>query len=64
LSSLSSAARSSGRYFDVVSERALRERAAAACLRFERRVGPPFGYFGVLRADHRDKGHVVVHAHH
>jgi ubiquinone/menaquinone biosynthesis C-methylase UbiE len=33
----------------MVSERALRQRAAAAGLRFERRVGPPFGYFGVLR---------------
>jgi len=34
----------------MVSERALRRRAAQAGLRFERRVGPPFGYFGVLRA--------------
>jgi len=34
----------------MVSERALRRRAAAAGLRFERRVGPSFGYFGVLRA--------------
>jgi ubiquinone/menaquinone biosynthesis C-methylase UbiE len=34
----------------MVTERALRERGAAAGLTFERRVGPPFGYFGVLRA--------------
>jgi len=34
----------------MVTERALRARAAAAGLSFERRVGPPFGYFGVLRA--------------
>jgi ubiquinone/menaquinone biosynthesis C-methylase UbiE len=33
----------------MVSERALRRRAAAAGLRFERRVGPRFGYFAVLR---------------
>ena len=33
----------------MVTERALHRRAAAAGLRFERRVGPPFGYFGVLR---------------
>jgi ubiquinone/menaquinone biosynthesis C-methylase UbiE len=33
----------------MVTERALRERAAAAGLAFERRLGPPFGYFGVLR---------------
>jgi ubiquinone/menaquinone biosynthesis C-methylase UbiE len=33
----------------MVTERALRRRAAAAGLQFERRVGPPFGYFGVLR---------------
>jgi ubiquinone/menaquinone biosynthesis C-methylase UbiE len=31
----------------MVGERALRRRAAAAGLRFERRVGPRFGYFGV-----------------
>lgn len=35
----------------MVGERALRERAAAAGLRFERRVGPPFGYFARLRPD-------------
>jgi ubiquinone/menaquinone biosynthesis C-methylase UbiE len=34
----------------MVRERALRERGARAGLRFERRVGPPLGYFGVLRA--------------
>ena len=33
----------------MVTERALRRRAAAAGMTFERRVGPPFGYFGVLR---------------
>jgi ubiquinone/menaquinone biosynthesis C-methylase UbiE len=33
----------------MVTEGALRRRAAAAGLQFERRVGPPFGYFGVLR---------------
>ncbi len=33
----------------MVTERALRRRAAAAGFHFERRVGPPFGYFGVLR---------------
>jgi ubiquinone/menaquinone biosynthesis C-methylase UbiE len=32
----------------MVGERSLRRRAAAAGLRFERRVGPRFGYFGVL----------------
>jgi ubiquinone/menaquinone biosynthesis C-methylase UbiE len=32
----------------MVGERALRRRAEAAGLRFERRVGPRFGYFGVL----------------
>jgi ubiquinone/menaquinone biosynthesis C-methylase UbiE len=32
----------------MVTERTLRRRAQAAGLRFERRVGPPFGYFGVL----------------
>jgi ubiquinone/menaquinone biosynthesis C-methylase UbiE len=32
----------------MVGERALRRRCAAAGLRFERRIGPPFGYFGVL----------------
>jgi ubiquinone/menaquinone biosynthesis C-methylase UbiE len=35
----------------MVSSRALRLRAPAAGLSFERRVGPPFGYFGVLRPD-------------
>lgn len=35
----------------MVSEGALRKRAAAAGLRFERRVGPPFGYFARLRPD-------------
>ena len=34
----------------MVTEGALRDRARAAGLRFERRVGPPFGYFAVLRA--------------
>jgi ubiquinone/menaquinone biosynthesis C-methylase UbiE len=33
----------------MVGERSLRRRATAAGLRFERRVGPRFGYFGVLR---------------
>jgi ubiquinone/menaquinone biosynthesis C-methylase UbiE len=33
----------------MVGEAALRRRAAAAGLRFERRVGPRLGYFGVLR---------------
>jgi ubiquinone/menaquinone biosynthesis C-methylase UbiE len=33
----------------MVTGRALRDRAQAAGLRFERRVGPRFGYFGVLR---------------
>jgi ubiquinone/menaquinone biosynthesis C-methylase UbiE len=33
----------------MVSEHALKARAAEAGLGFERRVGPPFGYFGVLR---------------
>jgi ubiquinone/menaquinone biosynthesis C-methylase UbiE len=33
----------------MVGERSLRRRAAAAGLTFERRVGPSFGYFGVLR---------------
>jgi hypothetical protein len=33
----------------MVGEGALRRRAEAAGLRFERRVGPRFGYFGVLR---------------
>ena len=33
----------------MVGERALRRRAAATGLRFERRIGPPFGYFAVLR---------------
>jgi ubiquinone/menaquinone biosynthesis C-methylase UbiE len=35
----------------MVGERALRRRAEAAGLRFERRVGPPFGFFAVLRRD-------------
>jgi ubiquinone/menaquinone biosynthesis C-methylase UbiE len=35
----------------MVRSAALRERAERAGLRFERRVGPPFGYFGVLRRD-------------
>jgi ubiquinone/menaquinone biosynthesis C-methylase UbiE len=34
----------------MVGERSLRRRAAAAGLRFERRVGPRVGYFGVLRS--------------
>ena len=33
----------------MVRERALRERGERAGLRFERRVGSPLGYFGVLR---------------
>jgi hypothetical protein len=33
----------------MVREKALRDRAERAGLRFDRRVGPPFGYFGVLR---------------
>ena len=33
----------------MVGEGTLRRRAAAVGLRFERRVGPRFGYFGVLR---------------
>ena len=33
----------------MVGESSLRRRAAAAGLRFERRVGPRLGYFGVLR---------------
>jgi ubiquinone/menaquinone biosynthesis C-methylase UbiE len=37
----------------MVGERSLRRLAAAAGLDFERRVGPPFGYFGVLRAGAR-----------
>jgi ubiquinone/menaquinone biosynthesis C-methylase UbiE len=37
----------------MVRESALRERGGRAGLRFERRVGPPFGYFGVLRAGDR-----------
>jgi ubiquinone/menaquinone biosynthesis C-methylase UbiE len=32
----------------MVREKRLRERGERAGLRFERRVGPPFGYFGVL----------------
>jgi hypothetical protein len=32
----------------MVTERRLRERARRAGLSFARRVGPPFGYFGVL----------------
>jgi ubiquinone/menaquinone biosynthesis C-methylase UbiE len=35
----------------MVTERALRRRAAEVGLRFERRVGPVFGYFGVLRRE-------------
>jgi SAM-dependent methyltransferase len=35
----------------MVTERTLRVRAARAGLRFERRVGWPFAYFGVLTAD-------------
>ena len=35
----------------MVGERSLRRRAIAAGLRFERRVGPRIGYFGVLRPD-------------
>jgi ubiquinone/menaquinone biosynthesis C-methylase UbiE len=35
----------------MVTAGALTRRAAAAGLRFERRVGPVFGYFGVLRRD-------------
>src|SRR4051794_39658567 len=35
----------------MVGQRALRARAGAAGLRFERRVGPRVGYFGVLRRD-------------
>jgi ubiquinone/menaquinone biosynthesis C-methylase UbiE len=35
----------------MVGERALRRRAEAAGLRFEHRVGPPFGFFAVLRRD-------------
>jgi ubiquinone/menaquinone biosynthesis C-methylase UbiE len=34
----------------MVTEGALRRRGEAAGLHFERRVGPPLGYFGVLRA--------------
>jgi ubiquinone/menaquinone biosynthesis C-methylase UbiE len=33
----------------MVGERRLRRLAAAAGLGFERRVGPPFGFFAVLR---------------
>ena len=33
----------------MVGEKTLRRRAGGAGLRFERRVGPRFGYFGVLR---------------
>jgi ubiquinone/menaquinone biosynthesis C-methylase UbiE len=33
----------------MVGERALRRRAGAVGLDFERRVGPPFGYFAVFR---------------
>jgi ubiquinone/menaquinone biosynthesis C-methylase UbiE len=33
----------------MVTERSLRSRAAAAGMTFERRVGPPVGYFAVLR---------------
>jgi ubiquinone/menaquinone biosynthesis C-methylase UbiE len=35
----------------MVGEATLRRRAAAARLRFDRRVGPRFGYFGVLRPE-------------
>jgi ubiquinone/menaquinone biosynthesis C-methylase UbiE len=35
----------------MVTGRALRERGERVGLRFERRVGPPFGYFAVLRSD-------------
>lgn len=35
----------------VVTEGRLRERAAGAGLRWERRVGPPVGYFAVLRPE-------------
>ena len=35
----------------MVPAGALRARAERAGLAFERRVGPPFGYFGVLRRD-------------
>ena len=35
----------------MVTEKALRGRAPRAGLRFERRVGPALGYFGVLRPD-------------
>jgi ubiquinone/menaquinone biosynthesis C-methylase UbiE len=35
----------------MVTERSLRRRAQDAGLRYERRVGPPFGYFGVLRRE-------------
>ena len=34
----------------MVGARSLKRRATAAGFRFERRVGPPFGYFGVLCA--------------
>jgi hypothetical protein len=35
----------------MVTATALRRRAEAAGLRFERRVGPAFGYFGALRRE-------------
>jgi ubiquinone/menaquinone biosynthesis C-methylase UbiE len=35
----------------MVGERTLRRRCASAGLRFERRIGPPFGYFAVLRRE-------------
>ena len=35
----------------MVGEGALRRRAAGAGLRFDRRVGPRLGYFGVLRRE-------------
>jgi SAM-dependent methyltransferase len=38
----------------MVGEASLRCRATAAGLRFERRVGPPFGYFAVLRREPAD----------
>jgi ubiquinone/menaquinone biosynthesis C-methylase UbiE len=39
----------------MVGERSLRRRALAAGLRFERRVGPRVGYFGVLRPEARTR---------
>jgi ubiquinone/menaquinone biosynthesis C-methylase UbiE len=40
----------------MVTAGALRARAERAGLRFERRVGPPFGYFGVLRSSSEGGG--------